>query len=389
MDANKILIFKVCVAALWANEQMARQEKDYVNNLIERLAESEEDKDFLRKVQTHDMNLKVLEPEIRNLSLEHKKQIFEECFGIISSDKILDELDLRFLKNLKNICAIKSSYYRSKIKEARIYKGVKIKRRIKRFVTVAIAIWVALQILLGITGKKDTKDFPKEAISGETIDIQILSDLDLVKRRKLSAQEIYKDVCRSVVTVYVKKNNIKFAQGTGSIIGKDKNDYYYVLTNKHVVLDKKSKAKRELTYEIQLYTNARFDARLDFCSRKLDLAILRVKMPEEYVKIIKISPKKFQNVGDRVYTLGTPIGMSNTFTEGIISALREEKIQTDATAFYGNSGGPLINEYAELIGIVTSGFMFKDYSFAIYADKVIDLLKEREDLRINKQKLAK
>ena len=52
-----------------------------------------------------------------------------------------------------------------------------------------------------------------------------------------------------------------------------------------------------------------------------------------------------------------------------------------ATVFYGNSGGPLINEYAELIGVVTKGFIFKDYSFAIYANSIKDFIDEREDFK--------
>lgn len=380
MNADKILIFKVCVAALWANEKMDRQERDYVSNLIERLAKTEKDKDLLRKIQTHDINLKVLEPEIKNLSQENKQRIFEECFGIITSDKLLDRPDLRFLKNLKNICAVENRYYRNKIKEARVYKGVKIKRNIKRLITIVVIVWLSLQILPRLFSRKDFEKFLREDIKRETINVQVLSEPDLAGRKKLSAQEIYKNIRRSVVTVYVKENNKKSSQGTGSIIGKGKNEYY-ILTNKHVVFGKKSKIKHPITYEIQLYTGAKFDAYLDFYSRKLDLALLRARMPEEYVKTIKISPREFRNVGDRVYVLGTPIGMTNTFTEGIISALRDKHIQTDATVFFGNSGGPLINEYAELIGIVSSGHIFKDYSFAIYADKIMELIKEKEDFK--------
>ena len=381
MDKNKILIFKVCMAALWANENMARQERDYVNNLIERLSKTESDKNSLRKIGMHDVNLKMLESEIKELSSKDKENIFEECFEIITSDKVLDPLDIRFLKSLKEICEIKKSYYRSKIKEAHSYKHVKIKRNIKRFIFIVLAVYLIIQIPYCIYSKKRIKHSAGENSSGKIINIQMLSDAELKSRKKLSAKNVYKKVCASVVTVYVKENDKKISQGTGSIIGKDENDYY-ILTNKHVVLAKKTKAKRPYNYEIQLYTNARFDAKLDFYSRKYDLAILRVKIPDEYVKIITISPKEFQSVGDRVYSLGTPVGMTNTFTEGIISALRDKYIQTDATIFFGNSGGPLINEYGELIGIVTLSYIFKDYSFAIYADKVNELLEERKRLKM-------
>jgi hypothetical protein len=377
MKDNKILIFKVCMAALWANENMAKQERDYINNLIERLAKGESEKNALRKIAMHDVTLKMLEPEIKKLSSEEKENIFEECFEIITSDKVLDLPDIGFLKNLKSICEIKNSYYKNKIKEARSYKHVKIKRRIKRFIVIALVIYLIIQIPYCIYSKKRIKYSAGENCSKEIINVQILSDADLKSRKKLSANDVYKKVCASVVTVYVKDGDKRISQGTGSVIGKDKNEYY-ILTNKHVVLAKKSKSKDPYNYEIQLYTDARFDAKLDFYSRKYDLAILRVKIPDEYLKIIKISPKEFQSIGDRVYSLGTPVGMNNTFTEGIISALRDKYIQTDATIFFGNSGGPLINEYGELIGVVTSGYIYKDYSFAIYADKIEEVLEERE-----------
>ncbi len=374
------MIFKVCAAALWANEKMVKQERDYVGNLIERLAEDEKGKNILRKIQTQDINLKVLESEIGDLSKDDKQFIFEECFGIITSDKLLDCPDLRFLKDLKKVCGIDNKYYRSKISEARIYKGVKIKRNVKRFVVIAVIIGIGLLFFPRSFHKKDFKQFLRENTKKESISINVLSEWDMPGREKLSAGEIYASMRKCVVTVYVKEGDKKVSQGTGSIIGKGENDYY-ILTNKHVVESRKSKIKEPQYYEIKLYTGARFDARLDFYSRERDLALLRAKMPQEYVEIITISPKKYQSVGDRVYSLGTPIGMTNTFTEGIISALRDEYIQTDATIFFGNSGGPLINEYGELIGIVTSGYLFKDYSFAIYSDKITDLLKEKEEFK--------
>jgi len=374
------LIFKVCIAALWANEKMVKQERDYVGNLIERLAEDEKVKNILRKIQTQDINLKVLESEIGSLSKDDKQLIFEECFGIITSDKVLDRPDLRFLKSLKKVCGIENKYYRGKISEARIYKGVKIKRNIKIFIAIAAALGIAMLFLPRLFHKKDFKQSLREDIKKEALNISVLSEWDFSERKKLSAGEIYASMRKSVVTVFVREGDKKVCQGTGSIIGQGENDYY-ILTNKHVVESRKSKIKEPQYYEIKLYTGARFDSALDFYSREMDLALLRAKMPQEYVEIIRISPKKYQSVGDRVYSLGTPIGMTNTFTEGIISALRDEYIQTDATIFFGNSGGPLINEYGELIGIVTSGYLFKDYSFAIYSDKITDLLKEKEEFK--------
>src|SRR6201999_135622 len=68
-------------------------------------------------------------------------------------------------------------------------------------------------------------------------------------------------------------------------------------------------------------------------------------------------------VGQKVYAIGNPFGLSGTMTRGIISAIRsirgqegnpiEDAIQTDAAVNPGNSGGPLLNSRGEVIGITT------------------------------------
>ncbi|MBI2361900.1 MAG: trypsin-like peptidase domain-containing protein, partial [Elusimicrobia bacterium] len=78
-----------------------------------------------------------------------------------------------------------------------------------------------------------------------------------------------------------------------------------------------------------------------------------------------------------VFALGSPHGLEHTFTAGIISALREDSLQTDATAAPGSSGGPLLDAQGRLAGVMTRSHAKKDYSFALYADAVLDALSER------------
>ena len=60
--------------------------------------------------------------------------------------------------------------------------------------------------------------------------------------------------------------------------------------------------------------------------------------------------------GEKVYTIGSPLGLENTFSSGEISQLREDNlIQINAPIDHGSSGGALINEYGEVIGITTAG----------------------------------
>jgi S1-C subfamily serine protease len=59
------------------------------------------------------------------------------------------------------------------------------------------------------------------------------------------------------------------------------------------------------------------------------------------------------DVGDQVLAYGSPFGLPDTVTKGIVSAVRGDYIQTDAQISHGNSGGPLLNTRGEVLGITT------------------------------------
>lgn len=88
-----------------------------------------------------------------------------------------------------------------------------------------------------------------------------------------------------------------------------------------------------------------------------------------YIPLGKKDPK----VGEKVYTIGSPLGLENTFSSGEISQLREDYlIQINAPIDHGSSGGALINEYGEVIGITTSGIESSgaNLNFAVDIDVV-------------------
>jgi len=95
--------------------------------------------------------------------------------------------------------------------------------------------------------------------------------------------------------------------------------------------------------------------------RQHDLAIVQIKAPELVPMVLGDS--KNLMVGQKVYAIGNPFGLSGTLTRGIVSSIRsvqepdgmtiDEAIQTDAAINPGNSGGPLLNWRGEVIGINT------------------------------------
>lgn len=137
--------------------------------------------------------------------------------------------------------------------------------------------------------------------------------------------------------------------GTGVIISSDG----YILTNNHVV----EKAD-EIT--VKLYSQKEYKAKVVGRDKETDLAIIKINT--NGLKPAKIGNSDKIEVGDWVMAVGSPFGLEQTVTQGIISAKGriigagpyDDFLQTDAAINPGNSGGPLINLNGEVIGINTA-----------------------------------
>jgi hypothetical protein len=92
-------------------------------------------------------------------------------------------------------------------------------------------------------------------------------------------------------------------------------------------------------------------------------------------------------VGDHVVAIGAPLGLENTVSEGIVSALRDitgtHVIQTTASISPGSSGGPLLNDYGRVIGLTTSTVRNgQNLNFVIASSHISDLLMQRHQLSL-------
>ena len=166
----------------------------------------------------------------------------------------------------------------------------------------------------------------------------------------MSLQDIYEKNIPSVVSItsHTRGGN---ATGTGVILSKNG----YIVTNAHVVED-------AVTVTVQLTDDRTFQARLVGSDEVTDLAVLDIEgsdfVPAEF------GDSGTLRVGDTVTAIGDPLGVEfrGTFTDGIVSAINRDVtrqgrtmtlIQTNAALNSGNSGGPLINVYGQVIGINT------------------------------------
>jgi len=197
----------------------------------------------------------------------------------------------------------------------------------------------------------------------------IASDLTLTEAHaapEYTAQEqnniaVYKKAQPSVVNITSSALTYNFFfqvvpqqdQGSGFILDKQG----HILTNNHVIAGGQQ-------IEVTLYNKQRYRATLIGHDPGQDLALLKINAPPaDLVPATLAATSRNLVVGQQVYAIGNPFGLSGTMTTGIISAIRtirepegqliENAIQTDAAINPGNSGGPLLNSHDEVIGINT------------------------------------
>ncbi len=139
-------------------------------------------------------------------------------------------------------------------------------------------------------------------------------------------------------------------QGSGFILDKQG----HILTNFHVV----SNAR---TVEVTLYNKHQYKAKVLMTDQGHDLALLQIDAPD--LQPATLAESRNLQVGQLVYAIGNPFGLSGTMTRGMISSIRSvrgpmgnlisDAIQTDAAINPGNSGGPLLNSHGDVIGMTT------------------------------------
>ncbi len=169
---------------------------------------------------------------------------------------------------------------------------------------------------------------------------------------------------------YFGSNNYT-TEGAGSgVIVKEDDNSVYILTNYHVV-----EGASELS--VKFIDDESYDAKVKGVSERKDIAIVAVdkksisKSTLEKIKIATLGSSDELKVGNGVIAIGNALGYGQSVTTGIVSALNREvatddytqkMIQIDAAINGGNSGGALLNNKGEVIGINTAKYSSNGYS---------------------------
>ena len=170
---------------------------------------------------------------------------------------------------------------------------------------------------------------------------------------------VYKRVTPSVVNITSTTVSFNFfygavpqeGQGSGFVLDKQG----HILTNNHVI------GENYQRIEVQLFDKHKYKAQVVGVDKMHDLALLQINAPN--LQPVELADSRSLMVGQKVFAIGNPFGLSGTMTRGIISAIRsvrgptgsaiDNAIQTDAAINPGNSGGPLMNSRGQVIGINT------------------------------------
>ena len=247
-----------------------------------------------------------------------------------------------------------------------MYYGETSRRKMEK-VWVTVFMCATLIFLWMLMLKVDfiNKNSEKESYKAEKLSTNYEENVEK-DSNSTSERSIIEDASKSVVGISKLENSgIAFYADDKNLIGVGSgvliSENGYILTNEHVAGSKYSNVY------VTLENGAKYNSNVIWSDTSLDLAI--IKIPGENFNYLNLGDSDRIFLGENVYAIGNPIGAESqrTVTKGIISGKNrtikivendkemymEDLIQTDATINNGNSGGPLINDNGELLGINT------------------------------------
>jgi hypothetical protein len=197
------------------------------------------------------------------------------------------------------------------------------------------------------------------------------------------ADELLKKAKHGTVHLNVKLANGNLSEGSGWFV-----DRGMVVTNAHVLNmhggDKRVPAKIEVTIDSGEKTSRTVTAKFKGAAYEADLMLLELEGdPQQYPEAVPLNPDAELNETQTVYVFGFPLGKSLgkaiTVSKSSITSLRKEngelkEIQLDGGIHEGNSGGPIINDKGEVVGVAVGGVVGTNIKFAIPGRLVSDLV---------------
>lgn len=235
-------------------------------------------------------------------------------------------------------------------------------------------------------------------INSQMISLTEYSETSIAVAQKVKPSIVGISVEYSVNSIFNRSSSTANAQGSGVIISSDG----YILTNNHVVNSTSSSSYYELgkanKVTVKLYNdNTEYEAKIIGTDEQTDLAVIKIDKTD--LTAAELGDSDSVQVGEFCMAVGNALGLGDSVTSGIVSAVNREvtdsdnnkylAIQTDAAINSGNSGGALVNSKGQVIGINTlkiSGTGVEGVGFAIPINSTKDIYNQL--IQYNKVKRA-
>lgn len=245
-------------------------------------------------------------------------------------------------------------------------------------------------ITVNNTDSSEKNDNNSASINTQLISLQNYTDTAVGVAKKVQPSIVAISVEYSVNSIFNRTSGTAVAKGSGIIISEDG----YILTNNHVVNSSSSSSSSFYEIEkankvtVKLYNdNTEYTAKIIGTDSQTDLAV--IKIDKDSLTPAELGDSNSVQVGEFSMAIGSPLGLDNSVTAGIVSAVNREvtdddgnkyiAIQTDAAINSGNSGGALVNSKGQVIGINTlklSGTGVEGVGFAIPINSTKDIYEQ-------------
>ena len=219
---------------------------------------------------------------------------------------------------------------------------------------------ISIEDILGAINDNKSENKPEDKPNNEGNKVDIIPSVS----GPYSAADVYENNINSVVTVrtlvsyrgYFNQVQTGTAYGSGFIITNDG----YIITNHHVIEDAQE-------IYVVTYDGTEYEAELIGAESDNDVAVIKVKSQIANFQAVALGDSDKMRVGDDVLTIGNPLGeLDFSMSKGIVSSLSRtiqvdsetaiNMFQVDCPINEGNSGGPVLNLYGEVMGIASAKY---------------------------------
>lgn len=219
-----------------------------------------------------------------------------------------------------------------------------------------LLVWLGIAIAFALMLTYNATQPPPQRLTQRDINAAVARALASATPPPSIASQVYAIIAPSLVRIEgnIPGSTTRSTVGTGTVI----DDQGHILSSLHIV-------ERSTAIQVTFFDGTETEARIVARDPERDLVLLRPFLLPDNLVPATLGSSGALHVGDEAIVVGNPFGITNSLSAGVISGLRRNfrsprtgatltnLIQFDAAVNPGNSGGPLLNRYGEVVGVVT------------------------------------